>query len=283
MIKIDIKKDLHGINGTMQLRVDLELKKGSFIALSGQSGGGKTTLLRVLAGLENASGYIRVDGEVWQDENTFLSPQKRKIGFVFQDYALFPNMSVKQNLLYVKKDYELCDYLLELTNIYELKNRMPNSLSGGQKQRVSLCRALMNEPKILLLDEPLSALDPSLRERLQDEILSLHQKFKTTTVMVSHDLSEIYKLSNRVLVLNQGKIIKDGMAKDVLLKTQGSQKFSFEAKLLDIKKVDVLYVAIVGIGQQIAEVVITKKEADGLKVGQNIRVSTKAFAPNIQG
>ncbi|RXJ91197.1 molybdenum ABC transporter ATP-binding protein [Arcobacter sp. CECT 8983] len=282
MIEIDIKKELHGSLGVMNLDVNLNINNKDFIALTGLSGSGKTTLLRCLAGLEKAEGIIKVGNEIWQDKKEFLPVQKRKIGFVFQDYALFPNMTVWDNLLFVNKDKELANHLLKITDLQALKNRLPNSLSGGQKQRVSLCRALMNRPKLLLMDEPLSALDPSMRLKLQDEILQLHKEFETTTILVSHDPSEIYKLSNRVLVLKDGKIIDDGNAKSVLLKTNGSAKFSFEGKLLDIIKVDVINIAIVAIGQQLVEVTITSNEAKDLVVGQDVRVSTKAFAPIIK-
>lgn len=282
MISLNIKKELHGSNGVMNLDINLSLQNGEFVALSGVSGSGKTTLLRVLAGLEEAFGEIIVDGEIWLNEKIKKPIQKRDIGFVFQDYALFPNLSVIDNLLYVKKDKDLAKQLLSLTDLYELKNRYPNSLSGGQKQRVSLCRALMKRPKILLMDEPLSALDPHMRLKLQDEILTLHKEFKTTTIMVSHDPSEMYKLASRVLVLKDGKIIDDGLPKDILLKTQGSQKFSFEGELLDIIKVDVINIAIVAIGQQIVEVVISNIEAQNLIIGEKVNVSTKAFTPTIK-
>ena len=170
---------------------------------------------------------------------------------------------------------------MDVTELSELKNRLPNTLSGGQKQRVSLCRALMNRPKLLLMDEPLSALDPSMRTKLQNEILALHKEFGTTTIMVSHDPSEIYRLSNRVIVLDHGKVVNDGIAKDVLLKTTGSQKFSFEGELLDIIKVDVINIAIVSIGQQLVEVVVSSDEAKNLKIGDSVNVSTKAFSPSI--
>ncbi|RLA83834.1 MAG: ABC transporter ATP-binding protein [Epsilonproteobacteria bacterium] len=279
MIKIDITKKLHGSNGQMDLDINLDIKKGDFVALTGLSGSGKTTLLRILAGLEDANGNIKIDNEIWLDKKSVLSPQKRKIGFVFQDYALFDNMTVEKNLLFVNNDKRLAKKLLDMTELSELKNRYPNSLSGGQKQRVSLCRAMMNKPKLLLMDEPLSALDPNMRTKLQNEILALHKEFNTTTIMVSHDPSEIYRLSSRVVVLNLGKIVDDGKPKDILLKTSGSQKFSFEGELLDIKKVDVIYIAIVAIGQQLVEVVISHDEVQNLKIGQSVRVSTKAFSP----
>lgn len=283
MINIDINKKLHGANGEMDLNVNLEIKQGEFLALAGLSGSGKTTLLRILAGLETASGTININNNTWLDNKFCLAPQKREIGFVFQDYALFPNFSVIDNLLYVNKDKELANYLLKMTELEELKNRFPQTLSGGQKQRVSLCRALMNRPKILLMDEPLSALDSNMRTKLQNEILTLHKEFNTTTIMVSHDPSEIYRLANRVVILNFGEIINDGTPKDILLKTKGSQKFSFEGELLDIIKVDVIHVAIVSIGQQLVEVVVSRDEIKSLKIGQKVSISTKAFSPTIQG
>ncbi len=281
MIKININKQLHGASGEMLLDINLDIKENDFVALSGVSGSGKTTLLRILAGLENAKGSITIDNQVWLSNKVNLAPQKREIGFVFQDYALFTNMSVEENLLFVNNDKSLANRLLKITELSELKNRLPNTLSGGQKQRVSLCRAMMNKPKLLLLDEPLSALDPTMRMKLQNEILTLHKEFNTTTIMVSHDPSEIYRLSNRVIVLNQGKIINDGDAKDILLKINGSQKFSFEGEVLDIIKIDIIYVAIISIGQQLVEVVISEEEASNISVGKIINVGTKAFSPTL--
>ncbi len=281
MISIDITKQLQGSSGVMDLDIKLDIQNDEFIAISGVSGSGKTTLLRILAGLESANGSIIVDNNIWQNKTSTKPTQKREIGFVFQDYALFENMTVEENLLFVQKDHKLAKQLLDMTELTKLAKRYPNSLSGGQKQRVSLCRAMMNRPKLLLLDEPLSALDISMRTKLQHEILLLHKEFNTTTIMVSHDPSEIYRLSSRVIVLNQGKITNDGEPKDILLKTNGSQKFSFEGEILDIKKVDVINIVIVAIGQQLVEVVVSSTEAENLKIGNSVRVGTKAFAPMI--
>jgi len=281
MININIKKVLFGSLGKMDLDVEVNIKEHSFVALAGESGSGKTSLLRVLAGLEEAEGKISVNEEIWLEGKKSLPTQKRGIGFVFQDYALFPNMSVQKNLLFVKKDKALAMKLLEMTDMLSLKDRLPASLSGGQKQRVALCRALMNRPSILLMDEPLSALDPSMRTKLQHDILKLHKEFGTTTIMVSHDPSEIYRLADRVLKLEQGKIVQDSNAKEAFLKTKGSQKFSLQGELLDIVQADILYIAIVAIGQQLVEVVLDEKEAKSLTIGQSVQVNTKAFAPSL--
>lgn len=285
MLDINIQKMLHGTQGKMTLEINLHIKQGEFIALTGISGSGKTTLLRIIAGLENIEeGNIHVQNQVWVDSNNkkaFTPIQKRSIGYLFQDYALFPNMSVLKNLTFVKNDKTLAYKLLDLVGLKELENRMPLSLSGGQKQRIALCRALMSQPKILLLDEPLSALDLNMRKKLQEDIKRFHDEFNMTTIMVSHDPSEIYKLSSRVILLEHGKIIKNGYAKDILLKTSGSQKFSFEGELLEIYQADILNIAIVSIGHQLVKVVLDSSQAQEFQVGDAVSISTKAFSPTI--
>ena len=276
MINLAVTKSLQGSEGPMDFEISLEIKKGEFLALSGKSGSGKTTFLRILAGLEEADGTIEVNGEVWQNQKKSLAVQKRNIGFVFEDYALFPNMNVEENLLYVQQDKALCTKLLEMTGLDGLRKSLPSTLSGGQKQRVSLCRAMMSKPKILLLDEALSSLDSEIRRKLQGDILAMHKSFETTTIMVSHDPSEMYRLASRAVVLEYGKVVADG-----LLKTKGSQKFSFEGELLEIKKVDIMDIAVIVIGQQIVEIVISRKERNTLRIGQRITVSSKAFSPII--
>lgn len=275
MIEIAVKKPLYG---DMCLDVDFKVKSRSFLAISGASGSGKTTLLRCLAGLERCQGTIRIDDEIWQDEKTFLKPQKRKIGFVFQDYALFQNFTVEKNFLFVQKDYELCKKLLDMLGLNDYKDRYPAKLSGGQKQRVALGRAMMRKPKLLLLDEPFSALDPNLRVKLQDEILKVHNEFGTTTILVSHSSSEIYKLANLLIDIKAGKITKFGHPKDILLRHSGSQKFSFIGTVLDVQKVDAIFIVTVSIGQQITQ--IAADNVDELKVGEKININTKAFNLN---
>lgn len=286
MLKIDIEKALHGFSGEMKLDVDIKIADGEFIALAGQSGSGKTTLLRIIAGLESPeSGSMSMDGVKWYAREgrrvVVLEAQRRGVGFVFQDYALFPNMTVLENLLFVKKDRALAAKMLELVELEELRSRYPATLSGGQKQRVALVRSLMNRPKILLLDEPLSALDPSMRTKLQDELLRIHKEFEVTTIMVSHDPSEIYRIADRVIVLQNGVVVKEGTPRDVLLRSSGSQKFSFDGEILEITKADVLNVAVIAIGNQIVEVVLNRKESEKFRVGDRVKVGAKAFAPNI--
>jgi len=216
MLQLTIKKPLQGTQGKMMLDVDLSICKGEFVVLMGASGAGKTTLLRVLAGLEKAEGNIVVEGRSWQG----VGPQHRHIGFVFQNYALFEHMTVEENLLFVKEDKTLANKLLGLTELTGLAKRNVQHLSGGQKQRVALCRAMMSSPKILLMDEPLSALDEKMRLKLQSEIVKLHKAFDTTTLMVSHDAEVAYALADRIIVLEQGHIIRDGSKDEILKKEQ---------------------------------------------------------------
>jgi molybdate transport system ATP-binding protein len=227
MINIDIKKNLFGRDGDILMDINLHIKEGEFLALTGESGSGKTTLLRILAGLDSSNGIIKVENDIWLDDNINLPPQKRDIGFMFQDYALFDNMTILENLLFASDDIHLANKLLKMTELEGLKNRYPNILSGGQKQRVSLCRAMMKKPKILLLDEPLSALDIKMRVKLQNEILSLHKEFNITTIIVSHDEKEIENLASRVVVIEQGKILKD---KKIIQKNR-----FIKGKIIDIK------------------------------------------------
>ncbi len=229
MIEIDISKRLLGAQGEMLLEVDLTIEEGSFVVVMGESGSGKTTLLRIVAGLERAAGDIRVQGVSWQH----LAPQKREIGFVFQDYALFENMSVEQNLLYVRDDKAFAQRLLEMTELDALASRNVRGLSGGQKQRVSLCRAMMKQPKLLLMDEPLSALDEQMRQHLQEEIATLHRTFGMTTLMVSHDANASYALADRIVVLSRGKIIADGTPNEVL---EAHKSVSYSLKMYNMKK-----------------------------------------------
>ena len=261
MIGIDIKKSLHGADGLMHLDVNLEIQKGEFIALMGESGAGKTTLLRVLAGLEKAEGNVVVDDVSWEG----LSVQKREIGFVFQDYALFENMSIEENLLFVYNNKELASELLEITELSILKNRNVTGLSGGQKQRVALCRAMMNKPKLLLMDEPFSALDTIMKSKLQYEIKILHEKFDMTTIMVSHELESVFALANRVLVLDKGIVVNDGNVKEVL----NQQNDNYRVKVLDLEKNDTKIVAIFSLLGQLLEIEVDSDT----QVGDRIEVS----------
>ncbi|MDD3856165.1 ABC transporter ATP-binding protein [Sulfurimonas sp.] len=285
MIKINIRKTLKTADGKIVLHVNKEIKEGDFLTLFGKSGSGKTTLLRILAGLENPdSGEIKVGDEVWFDSSKKINlpPQKRGVGFVFQDYALFPNMSVKKNLLFALKNQNESARVDEILEIMELENlslMMSDQLSGGQKQRVAVARALVSSPKLLLLDEPLSALDHAMRVKLQDELLAVHKKFDVTSILVSHDVSEVFKLSSRVFKISLGDITDDGTPSEVFASSNLSGKFKVAGEVLSINKSDILYVIDVMANNEVLKITAVKKDIENLSVGDKILISSKAFNP----
>jgi len=287
MIQINITKPLHTAEGTINLTVNKEIQNGDFLTLFGKSGSGKTTLLRIIAGLETPqSGEIIVDGEIWFDssKNINLTPQKRNVGFVFQDYALFPNMTIQQNLEFAldnKKELKRVKEILNIMEIENLANMKPENLSGGQKQRVAVARTLMTNPKILLLDEPLSALDNSMRIKLQDELLAIHQRFNMTSILVSHDITEVFKLSTRVFKISLGEITEDGTPSSVFANQNISGKFKLIGEVLSIKKSDILYIVEVLAHNEIIKVTAVEDEVKSLNIGDKLLLSSKAFNPII--
>ncbi|AVS38334.1 sulfate/molybdate ABC transporter ATP-binding protein [Campylobacter coli] len=290
MIKIDIKLPINTAKGKKQLELNTCLKANEITAIFGESGAGKTTLLKIIAGLIKPEfGRIEVGDELWFDtqKNVNLAIQKRKIGFVFQDYALFPNMSVKENISYAATSKQKAEELLSLMNLENLAKIYPKNLSGGQAQRVALARALAREPQILLLDEPLSALDFKMRSFLQDELVKILQHFKITTLLVSHDLAEIYKLSHRILELSDGKIIKDARTNEFFTSSNLSAKLRLSATLLEIKKSDILVVLTLLLNQDIIKITLSEEEFlkayQDVKIGDTLLLSIKAFNPIIVG
>ena len=191
--------------------VNLKISDGEFFSLLGPSGSGKTTCLKIIAGFEQANqGYVYLFG----DEVSNVPPYKRKVNTVFQDYALFPHMSVGQNIGYSLKirniskteQQQQVKEILELVKLSGYEDRRTNQLSGGQKQRVALARSLINKPKVLLLDEPLGALDLKLREQMQVELKVLQRQFNITFIYITHDQQEALSMSDRIAVFNEGNI-----------------------------------------------------------------------------
>jgi molybdate transport system ATP-binding protein len=287
-MRIELKKKLAGSTGELSINLNLEIEEGSFVTLYGESGAGKTSLLRMLAGfLKPESGYIKIGNEVWYSSVDKINrePQQRKVGFVFQDYALFPNMTVRQNLEYALtkgEDKGIVNQLIEVIELGDLQHRKPETLSGGQKQRVALARALVRKPTLLLLDEPFSALDKKIRSSLQDYILSMHKRFSLTTILVSHDAGEIFKLSHEVLLLKEGAIIQRNTPARFYLSQEVSGKFKFTGEVVAIEKSDVVYIISVIIGNNLVKVVADLREAEQLSIGDAVLVASKAFNPIIQ-
>lgn len=287
MIKLQLYKILKTSEGELPLDVDLTINEGDLVTIEGPSGAGKTTILRMIAGLlKPEKGRIEVAGDIWVDRLTgiFLPPQKRKVGFVFQDYSLFPNMTILQNLKFAldnTRDTEFIDEVIDIMELEALKDRYPQTLSGGQQQRAALARAIVRRPKILLLDEPLSALDAEMRMKLQDYILTVHRKLNITTILVSHSISEIFKMSDRVIRLNRGKIYHEGTASDVFTQNYISGKFRFTGDVLSIEKDEVVYIVNVLVGNNIIRIIATEKEARDLHIGDKVMIVSKAFNPLI--
>jgi len=287
MMKISVKKLMKTSDGVERLDVDLRMEKGEFVTLFGESGAGKTTLLRIIAGLtEPDEGYIEFDRKVWFDSNKRFSlpVQQRRVGFVFQEYSLFPHMTIRENLVYGLADRSktsVIDEWLEIMNLKGLEHQRPHRLSGGQRQRVALARCMVNQPEILLLDEPLSALDADLRLRLQDEMVRIHQRTRITTIFVSHEVSEVFKLSGRIFVISKGKIVKTGHPRDVFINGHLSGKFTFAGEIVEINKDGVANILTVRIGNNISKVVATDEEIVGLRVGSKVIVATREFNPLI--
>lgn len=271
------------LSNDFSLKAKFELRDGEILAIYGKSGAGKTTILRLIAGFEKPDfGEIKFQNKIIFDNKIFIKPQFRNVGYLFQDYALFENMSVFKNLLYAKNDTKFANELLEMAEISHLKNAKISTLSGGQKQRVALARAIMRKPKILLLDEPLSALDNEIRIKLQKFLQEISKKFEISMLLVSHDTAEIYKLANRVLVLKNGEVESIKTPKETFLKQSGSQKFEFLGEILEITKKDQIFVALIRVGEQICEVALSNLEAKNFKVGDSILVGTKAFKISIK-
>jgi molybdate transport system ATP-binding protein len=241
MTEIQVKKSLNAANGEMLLAVDLQLPSRQLVGLYGKSGAGKTSLLRILAGLFSPDeAKVIVNGTTWIDtqKGILLSPQKRKVGLVFQDYALFPNMTVRENLLFALERGEplkMVEELIELSELGDLQHQRPLKLSGGQQQRVALARALVQRPELLLLDEPLSALDQEMREKLQHYLLRVHQAYGLTTILISHNQGEIEKMADWVVVLDDGKVVKQGRAKDVFQETTAPTPITLKGTLVKME------------------------------------------------
>ena len=284
MIEIFLQKKLNVSSGDMLLEVKTNIEQGQFVTLYGKSGAGKTSTLRMLAGLLKPDfGKISIHGNVLLDTSNQinLSPQKRKIGFVFQDYALFPNMTIIENLSFAlnkNQDKKILDELIEIMEIGDLRNQKPHRLSGGQQQRVAVARALVQKPALLLLDEPLSALDEEMRNKIQKYILQVHREFNLTTILISHNLAEVLKMSDQVLVLDHGKIIQSGNPLDVFSKGKLNGNFQVTGEVISMGKQNSNLILTILIGKEIAKIMVKQNDHPTLTLGDQILIS----APNLQ-
>ena len=190
-------------------KLNFQLQKGELLSFVGESGAGKSTFLKCLSGLEKIdSGEIILNGKIINSHNTFLPPQQRKISYVFQDYALFPHLNIKENICFnldVKYNSNF-DSVVSLANLKSILKRFPHEISGGEQQRACIARSIIREPDLLLLDEPFSNLDLNIKHRIRDEICSIIKQTKTTTILVTHDINDALNISDKILVFKAGVV-----------------------------------------------------------------------------
>lgn len=206
---LEVKNLAKYYNSSYPIIKDLSfsVKKGELISFLGESGSGKTTFLKCLAGLEGInSGSISLNSIFLNNDKVFVKPQKRKIGFVFQDYPLFPHLNVFDNIVFNldKKYHSKMEYILKLTGLQFLVDRFPHEISGGEQQRACIARALIREPELLLLDEPFSNLDSTIKESMKEEIFKIVKETNTTTILVTHDINDALNISDRILIFKAG-------------------------------------------------------------------------------
>ena len=287
MIELNFKKLLKGPEGAMLLDIQQDIKIGDFTCIYGPSGAGKTSTLNIIAGLLDADqGTMKFNQTVWYNSNTkrTLPPRQRGIGYVFQEHALFPNMSVIQNLEFAQhpsSNKSLTEELIEIMGLGSLLNHKPDQLSGGQKQRVALARSITQEPKLLLLDEPLSSLDTGIRLKLQRFLKEIHNRLNLTTIMISHDVSEIIKLADTLWMIQTGKITKSGSPIRLFTSAKSTGEFQFTGEIIAIEKQDIVYILTLLIDHDLVKVVADETEVQSLNIGDKVLASSKAFNPII--
>ncbi|MFM1877444.1 MAG: sulfate/thiosulfate import ATP-binding protein CysA [Bacteroidota bacterium] len=279
MISCQIKKQLFDAQGIMPLEMDFTINSGERVALYGSSGAGKTSVLRMLAGLMKPdSGAIEVGGASWfdSDRKFHLNPGKRGLGFVFQDYALFPNMTVLENLEFAQgpdKSGMILQELLDVMELGELRNSKPGSLSGGQQQRAALARALAGNPDILLLDEPFTALHAEMRIRLSEYLLQIHKKSNLTVILITHELGDIFRICDRVMVLERGKIINNGTPETVFLGDSSKSELRMHGIVLRIVDEGQKGRVSVQLQSEIHEIEVDQDRINSFSVGDEVYFS----------
>jgi molybdate transport system ATP-binding protein len=215
-----VKVDFRGMLGRFELDAQFEVPARGVTALFGPSGCGKTTLIRCIAGLNHMAGFCSVAGDIWQDDKHFRAPHQRPIGYVFQEANLFPHLSVRRNLMYGHPRTTAgnaigFDEVTALLGIGKLLERSPRHLSGGERQRVAIGRALLSQPKLLLMDEPLSALDQMTKDEILPYLERLHEILQLPILYISHDMAEVERLADQLVLMRSGRVVAAGPLRDL--------------------------------------------------------------------
>lgn len=263
------------------LDIDQSISSSGVTAIFGASGCGKTTLLRAIAGFEfSKNSFLKVVGNIWQNDQLFLDAHKRELGYVFQEASLFPHLNVQQNLEYGlkrsgQKDSKNLEEIINLLGIRELLKRRPCKLSGGEQQRVAIARALARSPKLLLLDEPLAALDDERKNEVLPYLEKLNQKLGIPIVYVSHSKEEVARLADYVLILEDGKVLAYGSVSEIFSRidlnlSQKDDRFCIiEGTIIRIEK----QYNLATVGFDGGEII---KTANDFKIGDSVRLKIKA-------
>jgi len=283
-LSVNVRKRLRAADGPLDIEVDLRIDAGEHAALFGASGSGKTSVLRMIAGLMAPDeGRIEVDDRIWFDSarGIDLPPHQRRPGLVFQDHALFPHRTALQNILdgiSVREGRrERADVLLGRFELGGVANLPPRLLSGGQRQRVALARTLASDPSLLLLDEPLTGLDAALRGRMLEEIATHVESFRGPLLLVSHDMSEVWRLARKVHVIEAGSIRVSGAPAEVFGKGRTSPRLRIPGTVLALEDSEGLVVVTAASGGEIVRAVVSREEAARLKPGDSILLAAKAY------
>lgn len=283
-ISLRVEKRLRSADGPMVVAVELQVEPDERVAIFGPSGSGKSSVLRMLAGLMTPDeGRIEVDGEVWFDSaaGIDLPPHRRRPGLVFQDYALFPHRTALLNILDgvpagIGRS-KTARQFLERFELSGVADHLPSRLSGGQSQRVALARTLASSPRTLLLDEPLSALDASMRGRMLEEIARHLEAAHRPTILVSHDMGEVWRLAHKVLRLDAGNVIASGTPDSVFAGGHATPRLRIPATILSLAASEGFVVVTASAGGEIVRAVVSVAEARAMKPGMAVLLAAKAF------
>lgn len=281
--RIDIR--LHGTLGAFRLGVEIDAPMRGITALFGPSGCGKTSILRAVAGLNRLSGTVRIGDDLWQDERHFVPPHRRAVGYVFQEPSLLPHLSVRDNLVYgARRSRDAApriafDEVVRLLGLSRLVDREPAHLSGGERQRVSIGRALLSQPRLVLMDEPLSALDRNAKDEILPYFEALHASLSIPVLYVTHDLSEVERLADHLVMLQDGRVTVGGPLADILTTAASGLAARRDASCVlegRVARLDADGIAAIALeGTELLTV------ANGLAEGQSVRVRIAASEVSI--